>query len=40
VLVADSSRARKALGWQPAFEHLEDIIASAWNWHRREAGIS
>jgi UDP-glucose 4-epimerase len=39
-LIADSSRIRKSLGWKPAFESLEDIIASAWNWHRREAAIS
>jgi UDP-glucose 4-epimerase len=38
VLVADSARIRAELGWRPAFEKLEDIIRSAWSWHRREAG--
>jgi len=29
---ADPSRASEMLGWHP--EHgLDDIIASAWNWH-------
>ena len=36
-LIADSSHIRQSLGWQPAFEELEDIIRSAWNWHRQEA---
>ncbi|MFZ5722398.1 MAG: UDP-glucose 4-epimerase GalE [Pseudomonadota bacterium] len=29
VLVADASRARRELGWQPAWTRLDDIIASA-----------
>lgn len=37
VLIADSSKIRKALGWQPRYEKLESIIASAWEWHQREA---
>lgn len=32
VLVADASRAREMLGWQPAYPALEDIIAHAWRW--------
>ena len=32
-LVADSSRARSVLGWQPKTARMEDIIASAWRWH-------
>lgn len=34
-LVASSSRIQKELGWKPATPALEDIIASAWDWHRR-----
>ena len=34
VLVADSSRAREALGWVPATPNIEDIIETAWKWHR------
>ncbi|MDH3942802.1 MAG: UDP-glucose 4-epimerase GalE [Anaerolineae bacterium] len=32
-LVASSERIRKELGWQPKTPNLEDIIASAWEWH-------
>ncbi|MEZ5543264.1 MAG: UDP-glucose 4-epimerase GalE [Pseudomonadota bacterium] len=38
-LVADSSRIRAELGWQPLYEDIDAIIATAWTWHRREAGI-
>lgn len=31
-LVADSSAARRILGWQPKFEDLDTIIESAWKW--------
>lgn len=34
-LVASSRRAREELGWKPKRENLEDIIASAWQWHSR-----
>lgn len=34
-LVASSQRAREELGWKPKREKLEDIIASAWQWHSR-----
>ncbi|HSB89121.1 MAG TPA: UDP-glucose 4-epimerase GalE [Anaerolineales bacterium] len=33
-LVASSDRIRRELGWQPAHPRLEDILASAWEWHR------
>jgi UDP-glucose 4-epimerase len=39
VLVADSSKIRKQLGWKPLFEDLDTIIDTAWRWHRREAGL-
>lgn len=35
VLVASSARARQELGWNPGRERLQDIIASAWQWHSR-----
>jgi UDP-glucose 4-epimerase len=38
VLIADSSRIRKQLGWRPRYENISDIIQSAWEWHRKEAG--
>lgn len=33
-LVASSEKIRRELGWQPAHPNLEDILASAWEWHR------
>lgn len=32
-LVAGSDRIRRELGWQPKFTDLQQIIASAWDWH-------
>lgn len=34
-LVADSTLARKILGWQPRFSDLETIISHAWAWEKR-----
>jgi UDP-glucose 4-epimerase len=34
ILVASSERARTALGWQPRYPALQDIVASAWEWHK------
>jgi UDP-glucose 4-epimerase len=34
-LVADATRARQVLGWQPRYAGLEDIIAHAWRWESR-----
>jgi UDP-glucose 4-epimerase len=39
VLIADSSRIREQLGWQPRYESIRDIIASACDWQRKEAGL-
>lgn len=33
-LVASSERIRRELNWQPRYPALEDIIGSAWEWHR------
>jgi UDP-glucose 4-epimerase len=35
VLVASAAKALDALGWKPAYGSLEDIVASALEWHRR-----
>ncbi len=32
ILVADASRARRELGWQPKFTGLEAIVETAWRW--------
>ena len=34
VLIADSAKIRKELGWQPKYEDLHRMIQSAWDWHR------
>lgn len=34
-LVASSALARAELGWQPQITRLDDILASAWQWHRQ-----
>ncbi len=34
VLVADASRARQVLGWEPALPGLDPIVDSALRWHR------
>lgn len=34
VLIASSEKARTVLGWDPKFAKLEDIIGSAWEWHK------
>jgi UDP-glucose 4-epimerase len=35
VLVASSDKIRAELGWTPKYPRLDDIIASAWQWHQR-----
>ncbi len=37
ILIAESSHIRESLGWQPAYESIEDIIRTAWTWHQQEA---
>lgn len=32
-LVASSHKAKTVLGWQPNYDDLETIVASAWAWH-------
>lgn len=34
-LIASSNKARKFLGWKPEHAELEEIIATAWNWHKK-----
>jgi UDP-glucose 4-epimerase len=34
-LVASSEKIRRELGWQPKYPGLEEIIASAWEWHQK-----
>ncbi|KQW31665.1 UDP-glucose 4-epimerase [Rhizobium sp. Root274] len=39
LLVASNATARDILGWEPE-RHIDDIIRSAWTWHRRFNGYS
>ena len=38
LLVASSDKARTVLGWEPKYTNIEDIIATAWNWHKINFG--
>jgi len=33
-LFADAGRIRAALGWSPRYTRIDDVIATAWAWHR------
>ncbi|OGO79088.1 MAG: UDP-glucose 4-epimerase GalE [Clostridiales bacterium GWB2_37_7] len=33
-LIASSKKAQQELGWKPSFTKIEDIIESAWKWHK------
>jgi UDP-glucose-4-epimerase GalE len=35
VLVASTQKVHQKLGWSPAHSDLDNIIASAWKWHRK-----
>lgn len=37
-LVASAERARTQLGWIPQHPSLDDIVASAWQWHQQRYG--
>jgi len=38
VLVASNAKAGRELGWVPEHSSLENIIATAWKWHRKMRG--
>ena len=38
VLVAGSGRIRSRLGWEPEFPALDEIVRTAWRWHRSHPG--
>lgn len=33
-LIASSEKAKEILGWKPEHNSLEEIISTAWNWHK------
>lgn len=38
ILIASSSKAKEQLGWKPRYDNIDDIVASAWKWHRSNPG--
>ncbi|MDY7016375.1 MAG: GDP-mannose 4,6-dehydratase, partial [Cyanobacteriota bacterium] len=38
MLVGSAEKAKSILGWQPQYSKLEEIIAHAWQWHRKRHG--
>lgn len=34
-LVADATRARQRLQWEPRYTQIDGIVATAWQWHRQ-----
>ncbi|MBN2400291.1 MAG: UDP-glucose 4-epimerase GalE [Candidatus Aminicenantes bacterium] len=36
-LIADAGLIHRELGWKPDVPHLDDIVASAWNWEKKLA---
>jgi UDP-glucose 4-epimerase len=40
MLVADSTLARKELGWKPRYPEIDSIIDHAWRWETRPASIA
>ena len=36
MLVADNSRAKKVLGWDLNYSSLDNIVASALDWHKSQ----
>jgi UDP-glucose 4-epimerase len=35
ILIADSTKAKTILKWQPKYYDLETIVSTAWNWHKQ-----
>ncbi len=35
VLIASSAKIETELGWKPKYDHLDDIVRSAWQWHQQ-----
>jgi UDP-glucose 4-epimerase len=38
ILVGSSHKAREILGWNPQWTSIEEIISTAWNWHKKLYG--
>ncbi|MDD3985956.1 MAG: UDP-glucose 4-epimerase GalE [Methanobacterium sp.] len=40
ILVGSSNKARNILKWKPNYEDLQEIIVTAWNWHKKNMNLS
>lgn len=38
-LIGSFQKAKEILGWEPSYKAIEDIIATAWNWHQKRIKI-
>jgi len=34
-LVGSSDKIKKTLGWSPKYANIDDIIKTAWEWHKK-----
>ena len=39
VLVGNSEKAKRVLGWRPEYTDIDTIIRHAWVWHEQKAGV-
>ena len=39
-LIGDASRIREAVGWEPRYRDLDEIVATAWEWHQHYKGLN
>jgi UDP-glucose 4-epimerase len=39
ILIGDASKAKCDLGWSPKYSGLEEIIETAWRWHKKMIGM-
>ena len=35
MLIANATKAREVLAWEPKYSSVESIVNSAWNWYQR-----
>jgi len=35
LMIADTSKAKSSLGWQPEYSQLKQVISSAWKWYKK-----
>lgn len=36
ILVAESLAAKNTIGWKPKYAYIDDIVTSAWKWHKSQ----